>query len=154
MADFTYQTRSKLRETWVNRVRGQATGLTAAEKELLPGTGNGISTKSTEWLTELLRQGTYRTLSALFKGRLSGLVAVCVPKEQQEEFFFVGLRLVRGVSLKEFERRFGVPATAVYPGVMERFVREGAARLENGWFKLTELGLDVSNYVMRGFLQE
>ncbi|MCI8511807.1 MAG: radical SAM family heme chaperone HemW [Lachnospiraceae bacterium] len=75
-------------------------------------------------------------------------------KEQQEEFFFVGLRLVRGVSLKEFERRFGVPATAVYPGVMERFVREGAARLENGWFKLTELGLDVSNYVMRGFLQE
>ncbi len=88
MADFTYQTRSKLRETWVNRVRGQATGLTAAEKELLPGTGNGISTKSTEWLTELLRQGTYRTLSALFKGRLSGLVAVCVPKEQQEEFFY------------------------------------------------------------------
>ncbi|MCI8454305.1 MAG: radical SAM family heme chaperone HemW [Lachnospiraceae bacterium] len=75
-------------------------------------------------------------------------------KEQQEEFFFVGLRLMRGVSLTEFERRFGISAAAVYPGVLERFVREGVAGIENGWFRLTELGTDVSNYVMRGFLQD
>lgn len=74
-------------------------------------------------------------------------------KDMQEEFFYVGLRLVRGVCLSEFERRFGVAAAQVYPGVMERFVREGVAEICEGWFRLTEFGMDVSNYVMGGFLQ-
>ncbi|MCI8453381.1 MAG: DUF4132 domain-containing protein [Lachnospiraceae bacterium] len=88
MADFTYQTRSKLREIWVSRVRERAAGLTAEERALLPGTGNGISQKSTQWMTELLQKEAYRTLSALYKARLSGLVDVCVPKGQQEEFYY------------------------------------------------------------------
>ncbi len=78
---------------------------------------------------------------------------ILTPKDMQEEFFFVGLRMVCGVSLKQFEEIFGVTAEAVYPGLMERFVREGAALLEGGRFKLTEYGMDVSNYVMEKFLQ-
>lgn len=74
-------------------------------------------------------------------------------KDKQEEFFFVGLRMIDGVSLDEFERRFGVPAENVYPGLMERFVREGVAEIIDGKFRLTDYGLDVSNYVMAEFLQ-
>lgn len=75
-------------------------------------------------------------------------------KDMEEEFFFLGLRLTKGVSLAEFKERFGEDAAAVYPGVMERFVREGAANLSDGRFFLTDYGMDVSNYVMAEFLQE
>ena len=37
-------------------------------------------------------------------------------KDMEEEFFYVGLRMTAGVSLPEFERRFGVSAKDVYPG--------------------------------------
>ena len=74
-------------------------------------------------------------------------------KDMEEEFFYVGLRLVRGVSLGEFEERFGERAQDVYPGLMERLVREGAAVLSDGRFRLTDYGMDVSNYVMAEFLQ-
>lgn len=75
-------------------------------------------------------------------------------RDLQEEFFFVGLRKTAGVPLAEFEQRFHVRAQEIYPGVMERFIREGAAELTpDGYFRLTEFGLDVSNYVMAEFLQ-
>jgi len=73
-------------------------------------------------------------------------------KDMEEEFFIVGLRMVRGVCLEEFEERFGKRAEEVYPGIMEKFVREGAAVMENGYFRLTDFGLDVSNYVMAEFI--
>ena len=79
---------------------------------------------------------------------------VLTQKEMEEEFFFLGLRLAAGVSLKEFERRFGLTAEEVYPGLMERMVKEGAAVLERDRFFLTEYGFDVSNYVMAQFLQD
>ena len=74
-------------------------------------------------------------------------------KDMEEEFFYVGLRLVQGVSFREFEDRFSVSVGEVYPGLMEKLVREGAAVIENGRFMLTDYGMDVSNYVMAEFLQ-
>ena len=78
---------------------------------------------------------------------------ILTKKDMEEEFFYVGLRLVQGVSLKEFEERFGERAQDVYPGLMERLEKEGAAVLSDGRFRLTDYGMDVSNYVMAEFLQ-
>ena len=78
---------------------------------------------------------------------------ILTKKDMEEEFFYVGLRLVQGVSLKEFEERFGERAQDVYPGLMERLEKEGAAVLSGGRFRLTDYGMDVSNYVMAEFLQ-
>ena len=75
-------------------------------------------------------------------------------KDMEEEFFYVGLRMTAGVSLSEFERRFGISAKEVYPGLMETFVKEKAARFEGDRFVLTDYGLDVSNYIMAQFLQD
>ena len=74
-------------------------------------------------------------------------------QDMQEEYFFVGLRMVRGVSLKQFEEQFGIPADQVYPGLLERLVREGVVEQVGDMFRLTEYGMDVSNYVMAEFLQ-
>lgn len=75
-------------------------------------------------------------------------------KDMQEEFFFVGLRMTKGVSLKAFEKRFGVSAYQVYPGLLEKLVKEGGAEISGEYFRLTEYGMDVSNYIMAQFLQE
>ena len=75
-------------------------------------------------------------------------------KDMEEEFFYVGLRMTAGVPLSEFERRFGISAKEVYPGLMETFVKEKAARFEGDRFVLTDYGLDVSNYIMAQFLQD
>ena len=75
-------------------------------------------------------------------------------KDMEEEFFYVGLRMTAGVSLSEFERRFWISAKEVYPGLMETFVKEKAARFEGDRFVLTDYGLDVSNYIMAQFLQD
>ena len=75
-------------------------------------------------------------------------------KDMEEEFFYVGLRMTAGVLLSEFERRFGISAKEVYPGLMETFVKEKAARFEGDRFVLTDYGLDVSNYIMAQFLQD
>ena len=75
-------------------------------------------------------------------------------KDMEEEFFYVGLRMTAGVSLPEFERRFGVSAKDVYPGLMEMFVEEKAAVFQGDRFVLTAYGLDVSNYIMAQFLQD
>lgn len=82
---------------------------------------------------------------------------VLTEQDMQEEYFFVGLRLVKGVSVKGFEERFGVTAESVYPGLMERLVNEGGAEFdgsERDRFRLTEYGMDVSNYIMTLFLQK
>lgn len=79
---------------------------------------------------------------------------VLTEQDMQEEFFFVGLRLVKGVSLKQFEERFGVSADSVYPELLNKIVEEGGAEYCGEYFRLTEYGMDVSNYIMAQFLQD
>lgn len=77
-------------------------------------------------------------------------------KEQMEEFMFLGLRLMRGVSAAEFEQRFGCRLEAVYGEQLSRLEEEallkqtGSGRLRR--YCLTEPGIDVSNHVLAAFL--
>lgn len=73
-------------------------------------------------------------------------------KEQMEEFMFLGLRLIRGVSLLDFKAAFGVNLESVYGPVVQRLIREGLLKQEGYQLALTERGLDVSNYAMSQFL--
>ena len=79
---------------------------------------------------------------------------VLTDRDMQEEYFFVGLRLTEGVSLKGFEERFGVKADDVYPGLLKRIISDGGAEIDGDHFRLTEYGMDVSNYIMAQFLQD
>ncbi|MGN0377403.1 MAG: radical SAM family heme chaperone HemW [Suilimivivens sp.] len=79
-------------------------------------------------------------------------------KEQMEEFMFLGLRLIRGVSFDEFESVFGKTIDEVYPGLIPKLEGQGLLICEynkNGRrdrIRLSEFGLDVSNTVMAEFL--
>lgn len=73
-------------------------------------------------------------------------------KEKMEEFMFLGLRMIQGISKKEFEERFGVSVEAVYENLPERLVKEGLLCMEGDRIRLTAYGIDVSNYVLAQFL--
>lgn len=73
-------------------------------------------------------------------------------EEQMEEFMFLGLRLIKGISEKEFGQNFGKSIDEIYGEVIEKHCREGLLVRENGRIFLSTKGLDVSNYVMADFL--
>lgn len=94
---------------------------------------------------------------------------VLTEKARMEEFMFLGLRLMEGVSEAEFFRRFGVTMESVYGNVLRRQSRigllEAYAGIKNGgggtaerpaeesrFWRLTPRGIDVSNQVLAEFL--
>lgn len=72
--------------------------------------------------------------------------------EQMEEFMFLGLRLIEGVSAAEFEKCFHVPVEAVYGEVMTKLKEQGLLAREGERIFLTKRGIDVSNVVLAEFL--
>ena len=74
------------------------------------------------------------------------------PAAKMEEFMFLGLRLVRGVSEKDFYRKFGVKVMSVYGEVIRKNELEKLLIRKNGWLCLTELGMDLANMVMADFI--
>ena len=69
-----------------------------------------------------------------------------------EEFMFLGLRMMRGVSRKEFERRFKRSMDEVYGEVIAKYIDLGLLEEADGWVRLTKKGIDVSNQVLAEFL--
>ncbi|MBU5430195.1 radical SAM family heme chaperone HemW [Kineothrix sp. MSJ-39] len=93
---------------------------------------------------------------------------------KMEEFMFLGLRVMEGVSGAEFENRFGKTMEEVYGAVLQKHEEEGFLRIERREdckedreettaesskrktnierVMLTTKGIDVSNYVFADFL--
>ena len=90
---------------------------------------------------------------------------------KMEEFMFLGLRVMAGVSGTEFEKRFGKTMEDVYGDVLRKHEEEGLLRIERKEDRkeaaaaepakgktnikkvmLTTKGVDVSNYVFADFL--
>lgn len=74
-------------------------------------------------------------------------------KEQMEEFMFLGLRMMAGVSEEEFFRRFGSSMMDVYGDVIKKYQKmDLICRKDTGQVTLTEKGIDVSNSILADFL--
>ena len=72
---------------------------------------------------------------------------------QMEEFMFLGLRMVDGFRREEFEKNFGVAIEGVYGTELKCLQQEELLLQKEGRIRLTEKGIDVSNYVLSQFLQ-
>lgn len=73
-------------------------------------------------------------------------------EDRMEEFMFLGLRMMQGVSGSEFLERFGQNMWNVYGDVLPRLQEQGLIEVDAPWVRLTELGIDVSNVVLSEFL--
>ena len=73
-------------------------------------------------------------------------------KEKMEEFMFLGLRLMRGVSGSEFLRRFDQNMWNVYGDVLRKLEENHLIVVESPVVRLSDFGIDISNYVLSEFL--
>lgn len=72
--------------------------------------------------------------------------------DAMEEFLFLGLRCMEGIRVSEFERQFGLSIEAVYEQQIKELIGGGLLETEGDCLRLTESGIDVSNYVFEKFL--
>lgn len=87
---------------------------------------------------------------------------VLTVQAQMEEFMFLGLRMMRGVSEEAFRRVFGQTMEEVYGRPISKMLNQdllyrrsserSAASEPGDYIALTDKGIDVSNYVFEHFL--
>ena len=116
-----------------------------------PYLGLGLGSAS---LMENVRFSNTSDLSEYLNGNFGSLqeVSRLGKKQQMEEFMFLGLRMMEGVSRRKFRENFGMELEAVYGTELQRFLQQGLLKQKEGNVYLTEEGIAVSNYVMSGFL--
>lgn len=73
-------------------------------------------------------------------------------KDEMEEFMFLGLRKIKGVSKKEFYQKFGVTLESVYERNIVRYKTLNLLEEYGDRLFLTDAGIDVSNTVMADFM--
>lgn len=73
-------------------------------------------------------------------------------KEQMEEFMFLGLRLMEGVSCEAFRDCFGVEMESIYGDVLRKLENQKLLARRKERVFLTKRGIDVSNMVFAEFL--
>ena len=71
---------------------------------------------------------------------------------QMEEFMYLGLRMIDGISRDDFFHDFGIPIEAVYQEVLNHLQEERLLERRAGRIYLTPKGQDVSNYALAQFL--
>lgn len=72
--------------------------------------------------------------------------------EQMEEFMFLGLRKIKGVSVKEFENLFKKDIHSIYGNILKKMCNNELMEYKYEYYRLTDRGIDVSNMVLAEFL--
>lgn len=73
-------------------------------------------------------------------------------KDEMEEFMFLGLRKIKGVSEQDFYKSFKVSMDEEYKDNIENLIKEGLLVREEDRIRLTDRGIDLSNYALSQFL--
>lgn len=73
-------------------------------------------------------------------------------KDEMEEFMFLGLRKIKGVSEQDFYKSFKVSMDEEYKDNIENLIKEGLLVREGDRIRLTARGIDLSNYALSQFL--
>ncbi len=93
-----------------------------------------------------VRKSNQTDLAEYLKGNFAGEEDVLDETAAMEEYFFLGLRKMQGVDWTPYQEQ--------YEKKVHKLVAEGLLAVDGNVIRLTELGIDVSNYVLAEFLQE
>lgn len=72
--------------------------------------------------------------------------------DDMEEFMFMGLRMIEGIDLKTFKKRFGKDVFDIYDEVIKNNIKKGLLVVDSEKLYLSEKGIELSNYVMSDFI--
>lgn len=114
----------------------------------------GLSEEETVPYMQEIRTRNNSVLSTYLQGDL-GLEEELVlsRREAMEEFFFLGLRQMKGVSLIKFADWFGEDTIDWFDEAIVQNIRDGLLVQEGSRLFLTKKGIDVSNFVFERFLE-
>lgn len=73
-------------------------------------------------------------------------------KDQISETMFLGLRMMEGVSIEEFTKKFNISPFEIYKEQMEKFKRQNLLEWDASHIRLTKKGVDLSNIVFQDML--
>lgn len=91
-----------------------------------------------------IRKSNQTELSEYLKGNFEGEEEVLDEVSAMEEYFFLGLRKMQGVDWTPYREQ--------YQKTVEKLMAEKLIELDGDCIRLTELGIDVSNFVLAEFL--
>ena len=69
-----------------------------------------------------------------------------------EEFVFMGLRMIEGVKINEFKKRFNKDIYEVYGEIIEKNIKKELLICSSEKLFLSPKGMEISNYVMSDFI--
>ncbi len=93
-----------------------------------------------------VRKSNQTDLTEYLKGNFEGESETLSQINAMEEHFFLGLRKMKGVDWTPYKAR--------YEKIVEKLTADGLLEKDGESICLTELGIDVSNYVLAEFLVE
>ena len=86
-----------------------------------------------------------------FNGVLTD-IQVLSKREQMSEFMFLGLRMLEGVSIFEFQKTFGTTIDKSFGYAISKLIKQGLLTQDKGFYRLTKQGLDLANVAMSEFV--
>lgn len=120
--------------------------------ERTPYLGFGLAAASLFGEKRFQNPASHSQYSDYVKGGCRHTVESLTRQEQIEEFMFLGLRKMAGVSKEAFLQAFAQPVGEVYQEVVEKLCKEQLLQENETHLFLTEKGIDLANYVMAEFL--
>ena len=75
-------------------------------------------------------------------------------EDDMEEFMFMGLRKIQGISIEEFEKRFKKEINFIYGDIIEKYKRKNLLIENLGFIRLSKVGIEISNQIMSEFILE
>ena len=73
-------------------------------------------------------------------------------KRQMSEYIFLGLRLIEGIDIHDFNKRFNVEIFDLFEDEIKRTVKKQLVEIEEDKIRLTSKGLDYANEVFVEFI--
>ncbi|UZW12652.1 radical SAM family heme chaperone HemW [Clostridium pasteurianum] len=73
-------------------------------------------------------------------------------EDEMEEFIFLGLRKIKGISIEEFKNRFRKDIFSIYSDVIEKYQSLHMLIVEEDRMYLSPRGMEISNYILSDFI--
>ncbi|MGL4361917.1 MAG: radical SAM family heme chaperone HemW [Cellulosilyticaceae bacterium] len=118
----------------------------------------GVGLGAHGYLDNIRTRNTRNMESYLINNGMPDLIrrieSVQTVQMDMEEYMFLGLRMIEGISIKEFYNRFNVDLFEIYGDTLNGWIKQKKMVNHNGSIYLTEEGIDVSNQIFMSFLME
>lgn len=96
-----------------------------------------------------VRSGNSKSFNKYLRNYLEGEQSEVIDDAGQIlEGIMLGLRMVKGIHLEEFKSQYGVDIAALKQKEISLFTGEGLMELSDGYLKITERGLPISNSII------